>query len=137
MRWLGSILIALAAAGCGGRPPPAGYAGDDARDFIRKNRTELEAEIDTGSGPRLYDLAILADCQDISQLGRRLHKRRADVLGPASSTDDEVADRMVRFLTDNRDLRCASLDLSQESTLHAGRREIGPQRSSVALRGAP
>jgi hypothetical protein len=137
MRWLASIGVVLAAAGCGGHPPPAGYAGDDARDFIRQHRAELEAEIDTGSGPRLYDLAILADCQDIAQLGRRLHKRRADVLGSESSTDDEVADRMVRFLTDNRDLRCTSLDLSQQSELHAGRREIGPRRSTVALDGAP
>jgi hypothetical protein len=138
MRGSVSIFLVLMAAGCGGsRPVPAGYAGDDVRDFVVKHRAELEAEIDTGSGPRLYDLAIVADCQDIAQLGRRLHKRRDEVLGGASSSDAEVADRVVRFMTDNRDLRCVRLDLSRQGELHAGRHHIGPSRSAVAQHGAP
>jgi hypothetical protein len=137
MRWAGFIGLVLLAAGCGSRPLPPGYAGDDARDFVVKHRAELEAEIDTGSGPRLYDLAIVADCQDIGQLGRRLHKRREEVLGAASSSDAEVADRVVRFMTDNRDLRCLNLDLSRQSKWHAGRRQIGPTRSAVAQHGSP
>jgi len=124
------------AAGCGSAPPPARYAGDDARAFVRLHRAELEKEIDTGSGPRLYDLAILADCQDIAELGRRLHKQR-DELIPASSSDEEVADRVVRFMTDNREFRCVDLDLSRQGELAAGRNHVGPRRSSVAQRGAP
>jgi DUF3015 family protein len=137
MRWSASILLALMAAACGSRPLPAGYAGDDAKDFVIKHRTELEAEIATGSGPRLYDLAILADCQDMARLGRRLHQRREGVLGAASSSDGEVAERVVRFMADNRDLRCLNLDLSRQSELNAGRRHIGPSRSAVAQHGAP
>jgi hypothetical protein len=137
MRGAASILFVLMAAGCGSRPLPAGYAGDGVKDFVVQHRAELEAEIDTGSGPRLYDLAIVADCQDIAQLGRRLHKRREQVLGAASSSDAEVAERVVRFMSSNRDLRCLGLDLSRSREMAAGRRQIGPRRSTVAQSGAP
>jgi hypothetical protein len=108
---------------------PAGYAGDDARVFVREHRAELEAEIDTGSGPRLYDLAVIAGCQDVPALGRRLHKQRENLfapVGPAGEvagaggppgsasapgpaapgpavppSDEDVAERVVRFMGEN------------------------------------
>jgi hypothetical protein len=127
---------------CGGRSmPPPGYAGDDVRAFVAKHRTELQAEIATGSGPRIYDLAIIANCQDVPALGRRLHRHEADFFlpegsaPPGANADVEVADRLVRFMSDNRELRCLSLDLSRTRDMSAGRRQILPRRSQVTARG--
>ena len=158
-------------AGCGTRTaPPPGYAGDDARAFVRDNRAELEAEITAGSGPRLYDLAIIAGCQNFPALGRRLHKQRDNLFAAeggavgevtsapagaasaaASSTaavppsDEEVAERVVRFMAENGattpgtpdsgELRCLYLEIGKQSELAGGRRHIGPWRGPTTARG--
>jgi len=142
---------------------PAGYAGDDARDFVREHRAELQAEIDAGSGPRLYDLAIIADCQDVPALGRRLHKRRDELFAPVNGnaveggtvegsggaatppSDAEVAERVVRFMSENDrsstgtfdsgELRCLNLEIGRHSQLAAGTRHIGPSRAATTARG--
>jgi hypothetical protein len=137
---------------------PAGYAGDDARAFVQKHRSELQAEIAAGSGPRLYDLAILANCQDVPQLGRRLHRRQEELFyqgageprdgRPASAapgedrgpsgmavSDSEAAERVVRFMQNRRELRCLGLDLSRQREFAAGRRHIGPRRGPTTARG--
>jgi len=142
------VLVGVLAAGCGsGSSKPAGYAGDDARDFVKKHRVALEKDIRTGSGPTLYDLAILANCQDIPLMGRRLHKHQEELLGPGSTSekaatnekaathDEVVADRVVRFLEDNSELRCLDLELGNQRLMAAGTRHIGPSRSQVARRG--
>ena len=136
------------AAGCAGsRSTPVGYAGDDARDFVREHRAELEKEIGTGSGPRLYDLAVLAGCQDVYKLNRRLHRNQEEIFAAsgeatASATasagvsDAEVGDRVVRFLTDARELRCLYLDTSKDHGVWvAGTRHVGPTRAQVLQRG--
>jgi hypothetical protein len=149
MRWTGSLVLALFGLclelGCAGsRSTPPGYAGDDARDFVRTHRAELQKEIDTGSGPRLYDLAILAGCQDVFLLNRRLHRNQEKFFavsgeGAASAapvSDAEVGERVVRFLTDAPELRCLYLDTSREGSMFvAGRRDIGPTRQQVYQRG--
>lgn len=142
MRWLFSSLAALALGACGPRAMPAGYAGDDARDFVRTHRTTLQQEIAIGSGPRLHDLAIVANCQDVPELGRVLHRHQADMFGsagaPATPPDDAaVAERVVRLLSNSPELRCLGLELGPRRSFAAGRRHIGPTRSSVALHGAP
>jgi hypothetical protein len=130
---------------------PAGYAGDDARAFVVKHRAELQAEIAAGSGPRIYDLAILANCQDVPALGRRLHRHHDDLFlsapatepdgdtpaanTPAANSDAEIADRVVRFMADRRELRCLNLDLSRTREMAAGRRHIGPRRGPTTARG--
>ena len=131
--------LALAVAGglvvaCSPRPMPARHAGDDARAFVQAHRGELQAEISAGSGPRIYDLAIVANCQDVFQLSRRLHRNQEKLL-PADASDAEAADRVVRFMGDNRDLRCLGLDASRSGDLAGGRRHIGPRRSQVIRRG--
>ena len=145
MRWSGALVLTVFALGCGGsRSTPPGYAGDDARDFVREHRAELEKEIDTGSGPRLYDLAVLAGCQDVFLLNRRLHRNQEKILGASGEaaasaepvSDAEVGDRVVRFLTDARELRCLYLDTSRQSLFAAGTRHIGPTRAQVYQRGA-
>jgi hypothetical protein len=150
---------ALASAACGSRPmPPPGYAGDDARVFVREHRADLETEIARGSGPRIYDLAILADCQDVPELSRRLHTHREDLFSSEekgrveghavegvgapgrqpverAASDAEVADRIVRFMQDGREFRCLNLDLTRQNQFAAGRRQIGPRRSATTARG--
>jgi hypothetical protein len=136
MRHWVSALFLLSAVGCGGSSPhPAGYAGDDARDFVKKHRAALEKEIGVGSGSTIYDLAILANCQDIPLMGRRLHKRQAEFFEPAGTGDEVVAERLVRFLEENPDLRCLDLELGDRRQMAAGRRHIGPYRSEVTRRG--
>jgi len=164
MRSSRSLVLAvfglLFGLGCAGsRSTPPGYAGDDARDFVREHRAELEKEIDTGSGPRLYDLAVLAGCQDVFKLNRRLHRNQEKIFGvsgeatasvapaavapaavaPAAVapvSDAEVGDRVVRFLTDARELRCLYLDTSREHGMFAaGTRHVGPTRAQVLQRG--
>lgn len=160
-------------AGCGSRSaPPARHAGDDARTFVREHRAELEAEINTGSGPRLYDLAVLAGCQDVPALGRRLHKQSDNLFAPAGDaageapsrpsaasapgaaaassagsgpSDEDVAERVVRFMSENGsitrgspnsgELRCLYLEIGRQSELAAGRRQIGPRRGPTTARG--
>lgn len=136
-----SLLAVACGAACGARSVPPGYAGDDARAFVAKHRAELQAEIATGSGPRIYDLAILADCQDVPALSRGLHRHHDDFFlpegsaPPGANADAEVAERMVRFLSDRRDFRCLNLDLSRTGQMSAGLRHIGPRRSQVTARG--
>lgn len=126
---------------CGSRGTPAGYAGDDARAFVAKHRAELQTEIAAGSGPRIYDLAILANCQDVPALSRGLHKHHDDFFlpdgsaPPGANADAEVAERVVRFMSDRRDFRCLSLDLSRTRDMAAGTRHIGPRRGATTARG--
>jgi len=156
-------------AGCGARSaPPPGYAGDDARAFVRDNRAELEAEITVGSGPRLYDLAVIAGCQNVPALNRRLHRQRDNLFAPAGGavgeatsapsgaataaasaavppSDEEVAERVVRFMAENGattrgtpdsgELRCLYLEIGKQSELAGGRRHIGPWRGPTTARG--
>ncbi|MET0410795.1 MAG: hypothetical protein ABW217_05845 [Polyangiaceae bacterium] len=142
MRWLVSLLLLLALTACGQRAMPAGYAGDDAREFVREHRATLEREIAIGSGPRLRDLAIVADCQDVPELSRMLHRQQANVFGsagsPAARADDtEVAERVVRLLSKAPELRCLGLELGPRRSFAAGTRHIGPTRNDVVGRGAP
>lgn len=136
MRPLSSALFVLAAVGCGAASSkPAGYAGDDARDFVEEHRATLEEEIGVGSGPTIYDLAILANCQDVPLMGRRLHRRQAQFFEPAGTDDEAVAERIVRFLEESRELRCLGLDQGRQRLMGAGTRHIGPRRSDVIRRG--
>lgn len=135
-----AALGALAAACGASSPMPAGYAGDDARAFVVKHRPELEAEIAAGSGPRIYDLAIIANCQDVPALGRRLHRHYDDFFQPSGEAggaggDAEIADRIVRFMSERRELRCLGLDLSRTRDMAAGTRHIGPRRGPTTARG--
>jgi len=133
-------VAALWAAGCGPRPTPAGYAADDARAFVQKHRAKLQEEVAIGSGPRIYDLAILANCQDVPELGRGLHQHQAQLFasGASGPADAEVAERVVRFMEERRELRCLNLDVSRTREFAAGRRHIGPWRGPTSARnGTP
>jgi hypothetical protein len=132
---------ALLGVACGASAPPPGYAGDDVRAFVAKHRAELQAEIAVGSGPRIYDLAIIANCQDVPGLSRGLRRHHDDFFLPEGSAppgangDAEVADRLVRFMSDRRDFRCLDLDTSRSRQMQAGMRHIGPWRGPTTARG--
>lgn len=136
---------ALVGVGCGARSMPPGYAGDDVRAFVAKHRAELQAEIAAGSGPRTYDLAIIADCQDVPALSRGLHRHHDDFFLPeggapgapahAEGADAEVAERLLRFMSERRDFRCLNLDTSRSRTMQAGTRHVGPWRGPTTARG--
>ena len=119
---------AALAVGCGSRPVPAGYGAADAHAYVRDHREELEEEINLGSGDALNQLSIVAGCQDLPQMGRTLHRQRAEIFGPPTASDEEVAERIVGVLAERGELRCLDLDLSQQSTLSAGRRDVLPRR---------
>ncbi|HTV21474.1 MAG TPA: hypothetical protein VMG12_22455 [Polyangiaceae bacterium] len=146
------MTLCLSSTACGVRnTPPVGDAGADAKAFVVQHRAELQAEIAAGSGPRIYNLAIIADCQDVPTLSRRLHRHHDDFFGSAGVVpggaapggaapagpvaDADVADRVVRFMSDNREFRCLSLDRSRTRMMAAGTRHIGPRRSQVTARG--
>lgn len=134
---LSSALLGAAACalgvGCGPRPVPPGYAGDDIREFVSEHREELNKEIAVGSGPRLYELGWLAGCQNWPELNRVLRQRHEEIFAPAGVEDAEVGDRVVRLMS-RTELRCLDLDLSRQREFSAGLRHIGPRRSHQALR---
>ena len=78
-------------------------------------------------------------------LSRGLHRHHDDFFLPdgtppsatahAEVVDAEVADRMLRFMSDRRDFRCLSLDLTRGRQMQAGTRHIGPRRSQTTARG--
>jgi hypothetical protein len=62
--------------------------------------------------------------------------------GPVASSpaagavpDEVVADRIVRFMEERRELRCIELDRTRRSQWVAGRRHIYPRRSATMARG--
>lgn len=122
-----ALLFGALALGCGPRPLPAGYGAADARAFVREHRAEIEEEIHVGSGDALYQLAVIAGCQNLPQLNRTLRQHRAELFEPPAPSD-EVAARVVDLLAQRPELRCLDLELSRQRMFSAGRRHIGPPR---------
>jgi hypothetical protein len=52
---------------------------------VVEHRAELEREIQRGSGSALYELSIIADCQDLPELGRTLRRRHAGNISSAAA----------------------------------------------------
>jgi hypothetical protein len=89
-----------------------------------QHRPELEREIGVGSGENLYQLSIIAGCQDLPALGRELRLNRDQIFSSAGVDDAAVADRVMKLMTDHPELRCVDLELSPNRELAAGRRSI-------------
>lgn len=125
------LIAAAALLGCGARQdtPPVGYAGPDTEAFIVEHRAELEREIAVGSGSTIYDLSIVAGCQDIGELGRELRQRKDLIFGAeggAPAVDDHtVAQRIIDVMVNNPEIRCIDLEVSQGRVFTAGRRNVG------------
>lgn len=115
----------MLAGACGGRAlPPSGDAALSARQYVIEHRAELEAEIALGSGSALRDLADVAHCQDIPELGRTLHRRRAQIFPVPPPSDSAVADQVLSIMRDEPELVCRDLELGPNRPFNAGRRHV-------------
>lgn len=130
-------LLSLACA-CGTRAVPAGDATVAARQYVVEHRVELEREIELGSGEALYQLSLIADCQDLAELGRTLRKKHAEIFPVPPPSDPEVADRVVVLLREQPALRCRDLELGPARPFSAGRHHVfGAGSSGAGPRLAP
>lgn len=113
------------AAACGARAvPPSGDGALSTRHYVVAHRAQLEAEIALGSGSALRELAKVADCRDIPELGRTLHRKRAQIFPVPPPSDAAVADQVLLILTDETELVCRDLELGPNRPFNAGRRHV-------------
>jgi len=124
-------LLSLACA-CATRAMPAGDATVATRQYVIEHRVELEHEIERGSGEALYQLSIIADCQDLAELGRTLRRKHAGIFPVPPPSDPEVADHIVVLLRNETALRCRDLELGPARPFSAGRRRVFGSTSSAA-----
>src|SRR3954463_15949519 len=119
---MSAILVAFSASGCGARVlPPAGDGAASAQDFVTSHRPELEKEIAVGSGQQLYDLSKIVHCQNLPELERTLHERHGEIFPSPSASDADVAERVLRLMSERKELRCRDLELGPERPFSAGR----------------
>jgi len=114
---------------------PAGDATAATRQYVLEHRAELEREIARGSGEALHQLSIIADCQDLPELGRTLRKKQAEIFPVPPPSDPQVADHIVVLLREETTLVCRDLETGPERPFAAGRRQVFVPNSSTA-RGA-
>jgi hypothetical protein len=122
----GAVLgAAFAASGCGARAlPAAGDGAASAHDFVTSHRTELEREITLGSGTQLYELSKIVHCQDLPELDRTLHEHYAEIFPTPPPSNAEVAEHVVRLMSDRNELRCRDLELGPGRPFSAGRQRV-------------
>jgi hypothetical protein len=111
---------------------PAGDATVATREYVVEHRAELEREIARGSGEALHQLSILADCQDLPELGRTLRKKQAEIFPVPPPSDSQVADHIVVLLREETTLVCRDLELGRQRPFAAGRRHVFGPTSSTA-----
>ena len=125
-------LLSLACACATTRAMPAGDATEATRQYVVEHRAELEREIARGSGEALHQLSIIADCQDLPELGRRLRKKQAEIFPVPPPSDPQVADQIVVLLREETTLLCRDLELGPGRPFTAGRRRVfGPTSSAT------
>lgn len=109
--------------------PAVGYAEPDTRAFIIENRAALEREIAVGSGESLYELSIVAGCQNLGAVQRELHEHREEIFTSSATDDERIADGILNVLTTRPELRCVDLELDRNRVFAAGRRSVsgGPE----------
>jgi hypothetical protein len=121
----GSIL----ACGCAARGVPPGDASVVTRDYIIEHRAALEHEIQLGSGDHLYELSRLADCRNLPELNRALHRRHAEIFPVPPPSSEQVADHLVLMMREDRALVCRDLELDRQRPFAAGTRHVdSPER---------
>jgi hypothetical protein len=104
--------------------PPSGDGTLSTRQYVIEHRAQLEAEIEIGSGSALRDLAKVADCRDIPELGRTLHRKRAQIFPVPPPSDSAVAEQVLTILTEETQLVCRDLELGPNRPFNAGRRHV-------------
>lgn len=107
---------------------PAGDATPAATRYVIEHRAELEREIRIGSGEALHELAILADCQNLPELGRSLKRKQAEIFPVPPASDPEVAERILDLMRNEPAVRCRDLESGPHRPFAAGRRRVfGPE----------
>lgn len=124
---LGLLGLACACGASAVREARSGDATAAATRYVIEHRPELEREIRIGSGEALYELSILADCQDLPELGRSLKRKQAEIFPVPAPSDPQVADRIVDVMRRESVLRCRDLESGPNRPFAAGRRAVvGP-----------
>src|SRR5688572_33212278 len=118
------------ACGCAARGvPPPGDATAAAREYILQHRAALEQEIQAGSGEHLYELSRVADCRNLPEFNRALHRRHAEIFPVPAPSDEQVADSVLGLMRGERALVCRDLELDRQRPFAAGTRHVeSPER---------
>ena len=131
---LGLLGLACACGAGAVRDTPSGDATAAARKYVIEHRPELEREIHIGSGEALYELSILANCQDLPELGRSLRRKQAEIFPVPAPSDPDVADRIVDVMRRESVLRCRDLETGPNRPFAAGRHRVF---GTTSRNGAP
>jgi DUF3015 family protein len=124
---LGLLGLACACGAGAVSEAPSGDATAAATRYVIENRPELEREIGIGSGEALYELSILADCQNLPELGRSLKRKQAEIFPVPPPSDPAVAERIVDVMRRESVLRCRDLERGRNRPFAAGRHSVvGP-----------
>jgi hypothetical protein len=125
---LGLLGLACACGGGAVHEVPSGDATPAAKSYVIEHRQELEREIRMGSGEALYELSILADCQNLPELNRSLKRKQAEIFPVPPASDAEVAERIVSVMRSEPAARCRDLEAGPNRPFAAGRRHVfGPK----------
>src|SRR5262245_35593882 len=119
-----SLGLYVLSCACATRGMPAGDATAATRQYVIEHRPELQRDIQRGTGESLYDLSIVADCQDLWQLGRTLRKKQSEIFPVPQASDTDVADRIVTLLREDSQLVCRDLELGHQRPFSAGRHRV-------------
>lgn len=112
------------ACGCAARGVPPGDATASARDYIIQHRADLEREIQLGSGEHMYQLSIIANCRNLPQFNRTLHRRHAEIFPVPPPSNEQVADEVLGLMRTDRALVCRDLELDRKRPFAAGTRHV-------------
>lgn len=112
------------ASGCAARGVPPGDATASAREYIVQHREALEQEIQAGSGEHLYQLSIIANCRNLPQFNRTLHRRHAEIFPVPPPSNEQVADDVLAVMRSDRALVCRDLELDRKRPFAAGTRHV-------------
>lgn len=121
----GAILACSCAAE---RSAPAGDATEAAREYIIEHRAALEREIQEGSGDHMYQLSRIANCRNLPEFNRALHRRHAEIFPVPVPSDEQVADEIVALMRTDRTLVCRDLELDRKRPFAAGIRHVDSPR---------
>jgi hypothetical protein len=82
---------------------------ESAKAFVQTNRAALAKDIARGKGETIATLSELAACGDVQVVGKKLQKKFRTIFPSAKVTDQQVSDKVVEVLRQDRTLACSNL----------------------------
>lgn len=77
----------------------------------------------------MYELSTIANCRNLPEFNRALHRRHAEIFPVPPPSNEQVADTMVVMMRTDRALVCRDLELDRKRPFAAGTRHVeSPQR---------